>query len=37
MVAGMPRDKVGLAWRLIAHSTGMDNAMAYDGEWIDRS
>jgi hypothetical protein len=33
----MPRDKVGLAWRLIAQGTGIDSTMADDREWIDRS
>ena len=37
MVAGMPRDKVGLAWRLIPQGTGIDSTMADDREWIDRS
>jgi hypothetical protein len=37
LVASMPRDKVGLAWRLIAQDTGIDSAMADDREWIDRN
>jgi hypothetical protein len=32
----MPGDKVGLAWRLVAYSTGRGNAMADDRERIDR-
>jgi hypothetical protein len=36
LVAGVPRDKVGLTWRLIAQGTGIDTTMADDGEWIDR-